>query len=220
MKGRGLVYLHGFASSPRSSKARYFADRAAEAGLQYICPDLNQPDFHSLTVTRMVEQADAAIDALDAPVALVGSSLGAFVALHVAARRLNRGDTRVGSLILLAPAFDLVPSLEQEFGADRMRQWEQTDRHEVFHYGDSIARDLGWTFMADARTYDAFAVVLSTPTLIFQGAQDEVVAPAAVRRWAAGRPSVTLTMLDDGHQLLDHLPMMWRETARLIEGDQ
>lgn len=218
MKGHGLVYLHGFASSPRSSKARYFAERAAEAGLAYHCPDLNQPDFHSLTITRMLDQADAAIDALEGQVALVGSSLGAFVALHAAARRLARGDTRVSSLIFLAPAFDLVPSLEEEFGPDRMRVWEHTDKHEVFHYGDSVARDLGWGFMADARRYDAFAVDVPTPTLILHGTRDEVVAPDGVRRWAATRPSVMLTMVEDGHQLLDHLPLMWRETARLVEG--
>lgn len=219
MKVRGLVYLHGFASSPRSSKARYFADRAAEAGLAFVCPDLNLPDFHSLTVTRMLDQADAAIDSLEAPVGLVGSSLGAFVALHAAARRMRRGDTRIGSLVFLAPAFDLVSSLDQEFGPERMRQWEQSDRHEVFHYGDAVARDLGWGFMADARKYDAFAVDVPVPTLIFQGTHDDVVAPEAVRRWAAGRPSVTLRMVDDSHQLLDHLAVIWRGTASLFESE-
>src|ERR1051325_9342323 len=88
---RSLVYLHGFASSPRSSKARLFAERAAAARIRFACPDLNEPDFRSLTVSRMMDEVDRTIDELpQGPVALVGSSLGAFVALHAAARRTQR----------------------------------------------------------------------------------------------------------------------------------
>ena len=42
---RQIVYLHGFASSARSSKAVWFAERAREAGVGFVCPDLNLPDF-------------------------------------------------------------------------------------------------------------------------------------------------------------------------------
>ena len=51
-----------------------------------------------------------------------------------------------------------MPSLEEEFGPDRMREWETSDRLDVFHYGENATRALGWGFMADARRYDAFAV--------------------------------------------------------------
>jgi hypothetical protein len=50
-----------------------------------------------------------------------------------------------------------------------MREWETSDRLDVFHYGENATRALGWGFMADARRYDAFAVPLQTPTLIYQG---------------------------------------------------
>jgi pimeloyl-ACP methyl ester carboxylesterase len=219
---RSLIYLHGFASSPRSSKARLFAARAASAGIPFTCPDLNEPEFRTLTVTRMIDQVGRAIDGLpDGPVALVGSSLGAFVALHAAARRALSGTVdRVDRLIFLAPALDLVPEFEREVGPERIREWEATDTYSVFHYADNRPRDLGWAFMADARGYDPSVVSLMIPTLIYQGRRDEVVAPAGVERWAASRPWVTLRLVDDGHQLLDHVEEMWREVRRFVEGDE
>jgi pimeloyl-ACP methyl ester carboxylesterase len=219
MSARGLVYLHGFASSPRSSKARFFEQRAAEAGIPFVCPDLNQPDFTSLTVTRMLDAVDTAIPTLGvSAVALVGSSLGAFVAIHAAARRASRVEAAVDvdRLVMLAPALHLVPGLERDFGPVRMAEWEATGRLPIFHYGDNAERELGWSFMADARRYDSAAVALDVPVLIYQGRHDEVVHAADVERWAEGRSGVTLRLVDDGHQLLGHLDEMWTEVQRFV----
>jgi pimeloyl-ACP methyl ester carboxylesterase len=152
-------------------------------------------------------------------VALVGSSLGAFVALHAAARRHARGALGpVDRLVLLAPALDLVRSLEEEFGPAKMAAWEHTGRLPVFHYGDDAMRELGWAFMPDARTYDSDAVPLDLPVLIYQGRRDEVVRPAGVERWAAARPGVVLRMVDDGHQLLAHVDTMWADVETFLGG--
>lgn len=219
---RAVLYLHGFASSPQSSKARYFSERAREAGLPFTCPDLNFPEFSTLTVTRMLDQVDAAIDAMPAgPVALVGSSLGGFVAVHAAARRAGRAGNPhpVDRLVLLAPAFDIVCGLEAEFGPVRMAEWERRGQLDVFHYGDNRMRQLDWGFMADARVYAPFGGDDRTPTLVFQGRGDEVVECAMVERYAASRPWVSLTVVDDGHQLLEHRDGIWRDTTRFIEAD-
>src|SRR5262245_40353862 len=95
-------YLHGFASSPLSSKAAFFRTRLAEHDVAVHVPDFNIPDFTTLTITRMVDQVGQAIDELprDSRILLIGSSLGAFVAVQVALRY----RTRIDRLVLLAPA--------------------------------------------------------------------------------------------------------------------
>ena len=45
-----VVYLHGFASSPQSSKARFFAGKFAEAGVAFEAPQLDQGEFRSLAL--------------------------------------------------------------------------------------------------------------------------------------------------------------------------
>jgi uncharacterized protein len=219
---RALVYLHGFASSPRSSKARYFGERAAAAGLAFAAPDLNLPEFRTMTVTRMLDRVDEALADLEGPVALVGSSLGAFVAVHAAARQLAKagGSTpRIDRLVLLAPALDLVPSLERELGDAAMSEWERSDSRPVFHFAENRPRELSWAFMADARRYDTDAIDLPIPVLVYQGTRDIVVSADAVRRWASGRPSVRLHLVNDDHQLLAHMDAMWHEMVRFLEVD-
>ena len=49
------IYLHGFASSPQSSKAIYLRDRFAEINLNLEVLDLNQGDFTHLTLTRQIQ---------------------------------------------------------------------------------------------------------------------------------------------------------------------
>jgi pimeloyl-ACP methyl ester carboxylesterase len=214
---RRLLYFHGFASSPRSSKARFFGDRARAAGMEFVCPDLNLPSFSALTVTRMIGVADTALDEAPGPVTLVGSSLGAFVALHAAARRASRQGTPapVDGVVLLAPALELAHALAEEFGPEKMAAWESTGVLPVFHYGDNAMKELGWSFMRDVRQYDTATADARVPTLIYQGSRDDVVSPAEVARWAAGRPNVALRMVEDGHQLLDHLETMWADVVRM-----
>ena len=73
-----VLYLHGFASSARSSKATFFGKKfLEEAGIRLETPDFNAPDFSTLTVTRMVDQVLGILDACpDEHAVLIGSSLG------------------------------------------------------------------------------------------------------------------------------------------------
>lgn len=213
---RSIFYLHGFASSPSSGKARFFADRLAELGLTLECPDLNLPHFATLTVTRMLDQLDAEIDRRTAgPVTLIGSSLGGFAAVHSAARRNGvAGQPRpVERLILLAPALDFPEGGTLEPIVD---DWRRAGRREVFHYGYGQPMDIGFGLYEDALQYNSHRVHLDTPILIFQGGRDQVVNPAAAVEFARCRPGVTLRLLDDDHQLQGHLPEMWRESASFL----
>ncbi len=207
-----VLYLHGFASSPKSTKAAWLAGRFLASGIVMQCPNLNTPRFESLTVTRMLEDVDRSIaNVPEAPVVLFGSSLGGLVAYHAAVRNL-----RVERLVLLAPALDSVASLRRGLGAEKVERWRHDGSLDVFHHGHKEQRRVGYQLVEDAERYDAFATPLDRPMLVFQGRHDESVSAAMVERFAATRPQVTLHLLDDDHQLISSLEFIWRESARFL----
>jgi pimeloyl-ACP methyl ester carboxylesterase len=221
-----LFYLHGFASGARSSKATFFRERLARLGMALHTPDFNEPDFETLTVTRMLDQLDAAIAALPpGPVALIGSSLGSFVAWHATARRAQHpgpadaADARthpITALVLLAPALEFGANRMRDLGEDGLARWKATNRLDVFHYGYAETRPLGYGLYEDAARYDSTRVQVATPALVFQGKQDALVDPAMVERFVSSRPSMTLQLLDDDHQLLASLEHIWKHTAAFL----
>src|SRR5207237_9379712 len=86
-----LFYLHGFASSSHSTKAASFRERLQARGVRVSIPDFNEPDFATLTMTRMLNQLDREIAADgDEPVVLMGSSLGGTLAILAASRFAER----------------------------------------------------------------------------------------------------------------------------------
>ena len=207
-----VVYLHGFASSARSTKATFFAEKLAAKGIEMSVPDLNQPDFSTLTVTRMLKQAGDAIDAADDPVALIGSSLGGFVAVQAAVEH----SARVQRIVLLAPALDFDGNRLSELGDRGLDEWKTSNRLDVFHYAYGRMMPVQYELYADARRYNAFDAALTQPVQVFQGRRDSSVDPDTVARWAAARPNVELHLLDDDHQLLGSLGEIWKEMERFL----
>jgi pimeloyl-ACP methyl ester carboxylesterase len=208
-----VIYLHGFASSPASTKAQVFRRELAGHGVGLTCPDFNEPSFETLTIAHMVDQACRAIDDAPAlPVALIGSSLGGLVAVHAAASR----PARVDRLVLLAPALDFGANRLRKLGPDGIEAWRRTGRLRVYHYGDKTERDVGFALYEDAVRHDASTLPLAVPALVFQGRRDESVDPAIVERWARARPLVELRLVDDGHMLVDSMPLIVEETMKFF----
>ncbi len=215
MCGMHVIYLHGFASSAHSTKGTFLAAKFRERGVTLHTPDFNEPDFSTLTVTRMVEQVERLIDGLpQGPVALIGSSLGGFVAVQVALRR------KVDYLVLLAPALDFSGTRLQTLGDRGLAEWETSGQLNVFHYGYGRMLPVHYGLYTDACGYDCVDAKLTMPILIFQGRRDTAVSPEMVERWAASRPNVELHMLDDDHQLGSSLEYIWAETRRFLNHQQ
>jgi len=213
-----VVYLHGFASSAKSTKAAFFAARLVEHGIPVHTPDFNEPDFSTLTITRMIRQVAELIGELPpGPITLIGSSLGAFVAVQTALAQAASGGRAIDRLVLLAPALDFSGNRTRDLGDRGLAEWESTGELNVFHYGYGRLIPVHYALYSDACGYDCVNAALAMPILIFQGKRDTAVDPASVESWARPRPNVELHLLDDDHQLGSSLDYMWREVRRFLD---
>ena len=208
-----VFYLHGFASSPKSTKVGYFTERFREHNVAVRCPDFNQPDFSTMTLTRMLEQLGAELaHAGAAPATLIGSSLGGTLAILSAAKFA----ARVERLVLMAPAVMFAKPGHHLLPPERVEEWRRRGSLPFFHYADNRELDLNFAFYEDSLRYDAFTAVFQQPTLIFQGFRDQSVDHRTVEAFARTRANVTLSLLDDDHQLIASLPRMWTDIRHFL----
>ncbi len=202
-----VLYLHGFASGPLSSKARYFRGRLEDAGLRVDVPEL-APDFEHLTITGQL----AVIQKLAAgePVSLMGSSMGGYLAALYAA-----SHAEVRRVVLLAPAFAIPTRWREWLGDDRLEEWRRTGTIEFFHYAENRPRPLHYGLLEDSAAYPDYPD-FRQPALIFHGAHDEAVPAACSQQFAATHPNASLEILDSGHELLNVLDYMHERIAPFL----
>ena len=208
-----ILYLHGFASSARSTKALYLAERFLSHGLTMQCPDFNEPDFATLTITRMLDQLAAELARCGRERAtLIGSSLGGALAILAA----SRFPDVVGRLVLLAPAVMFAKPGHHLLSTDRLEEWRRKGELPFFHYAANTQRSLKFAFYEDSLRYNPFDTVFEQPACIFQGQHDASVDPRTVEAFARVRPNASVTLLDDDHQLTKSLPRIWDGLAAFL----
>jgi len=206
-----FIYLHGFASSPGSRKARFFRERFQELGIGLEIPDLAQGDFRHLTLTAQLDVI--AQVSRNQPVSLIGSSMGGYLAALYAARH----PRDVEKLVLSAPAFSFSSRWPQLLGDQAMEQWKRTNTLKVFHYSEGREVELGYQLVEDAEQYEAYPDV-EQPVLIFHGRRDTVVPPEFSETFAERHPNARLRLLDSDHELTNVLDTMWMETEEFLFG--
>lgn len=120
LEGRSptIVWLGGYRSDMRGTKAQRLLAFAADRGLGYCRFDYSGHGesggrFEDGTIGGWTAEAAAVIAALgDGPVVLAGSSMGAWVALNLVCRAERYGiGRRVKGMLLLAPAPDFTERL-------------------------------------------------------------------------------------------------------------
>ena len=115
-----LLYLHGFRSSPQSSKARAVAQRVQQMhpGVTWWCPQLPPSPREAMALV-----AEGTAGWPQESMAVVGSSLGGFYATWVAARTGCRA-------VLLNPAVHPARDLQKHIGAQT--SWHDPQDHFFF----------------------------------------------------------------------------------------
>ncbi len=206
------LYLHGFASSPRSKKAQTLGKRFAQVGTPLQIPDLNQDNFTHLTLTRQIQQIGALLPPQAAPVTLIGSSLGGLVATWVAERH-----PQVQRLVLLAPAFGFLDHWLPRLGEAQVQHWRREGQMAIYHYGEEKPLPLDYGFIEDARQYREQELQRPLPTLILHGNADEVIPLQASIEFSRDRPWVQLIPLASDHALENVSDQIWQEICQFCE---
>ena len=203
--------MHGFGSGPSSHKARHLAARFAAAGAHLEVPDLTpgEDGFERSTPSSMLAEAERRLEGTAPPHAIVGSSLGGYLAAVAAGR-----DQGIERLVLLAPAFRLFERWDARLGAGEREEWRERGR-EVFHFASGRLRRLGWQFHEDARRFPPFPEV-RIPTLCIAGRRDEAVPPEDVAAFVERTPLARLVLVDDTHELAGSLDLIFEEALAFL----
>jgi pimeloyl-ACP methyl ester carboxylesterase len=168
----GVIWLGGFASDMTGTKASFLADWAAKSGraftrFDYSGHGASEGAFEDCTIGDWRRDALAVLDgATRGPQILVGSSMGAWIALHAALDR----PARVKALILIAPAVDMTEALIlPRFDAEKRAQLER-DGRVVLGPETFITRQL----VEDGRKHLLLGapIPVPVPVRILQGMQD------------------------------------------------
>ena len=189
----GILYLHGFASSPLSSKAQHIGHALRQEGWQVRIPDQNEDSFEHLTLSRALRLARRHI--FDRTL-VVGSSMGGYLAT----RLKTEAPERIVALVLMAPAFNIAERLLNKY-APSIDEWRQKGRIFVEHYGFKSQQAIRYDFIQDAQTHPGM-LPIPGPAYVLAGAKDEVV-PLDVIETAVrlSKSDVILDVVDDDHSL-------------------
>ncbi|MAT43433.1 MAG: hypothetical protein CL609_13940 [Anaerolineaceae bacterium] len=204
-----VIYLHGFASSAKNSKAEWLQKKnELDPTVNFYAFDFNptQQDFSYMTITGMINRLRQYI--LDFEIRqplLVGSSLGGLVALHYA--RLFDGIPHV---LLLAPALRFNFANRKE-----AKKSQEKGYREVFHYAFNQNLPLYQSFSIDARQYKDY-IQPPVPVTILHGRQDDVVPFRSSRFYVKKYPNqVTLVEVDSDHRMGDQVDLIWSWIKKL-----
>jgi pimeloyl-ACP methyl ester carboxylesterase len=197
--GPRWLYLHGFASSPESAKARVLAEHYAALGIELERLDLRRPSLEHLRLSAIVEHVTARIGGERDRAVLFGSSLGGLAACRTAER-----DARVCALVLLAPAFGLARAWRQRLGDEGWNAWRTRGWIETLDHATGATARVDHGFVQELESVDAqdggFPDV-RVPTLVVHGVRDDTVSVDRSRTFARGKRHVRLVEVDDGHEL-------------------
>ena len=213
-----IIYCGGYHSDMTGSKASALATWCNNAGRAYIRFDyqghgVSSGDFKDGTIGLWRDDALSILDQIaTGPVVLVGSSMGAWIALLLALVR----PARVSALVLVAPAVDFAIELMwYKFDAETRRELEDEG---VWHRPSEFADEaypVTMQLIEESRSHLLLGAPIAFTGLvhILHGLADEVVPLEHVMRTVEAITSedLTITLIKGG----DHRLSTEADLARL-----
>ncbi len=200
-----LLYLHGFRSSPQSSKAKLMAEKVRlanrrQAGIEWHCPQLPASPAQAFElIWQWVASPEAVLNR--EPLAVIGSSLGGYYAAALTERLLRAGI--YARCVLLNPAPHPARDLAAHIG--NQKNWHDE--------GDFV-----FTQQHVDQLKVIHAEVFTRPerymAIIAKG--DEVLKwREMVKRFPAG----TMRLLEGGNHAISDFEMYADEVLAFCQGD-
>ena len=216
------VFLHGFRSQCDGEKSRRLSETAGRNGYGWLRFDqrgsgASSGEFRRFTLSGAIEDTRRILESLgDPPCVLVGSSLGALIALHVAATQKHR----IEGLILIAPALRFTQRyIHDQLSDAQLDGWRRRGyRWFPDLYAGGCFR-LDYSFCADALEYAEPPARLSRPVRVIHGTRDELLPLKDTRDWLAGLdcPAGALEIVEGGdHRLTERSDVIARLTETLF----
>lgn len=236
VRGRAptVVWLGGFRSDMRGTKAERLSDMAERDGVSFLRFDYSGHGesggrFEDGTISSWTRDAEHAIDTLapGGPLILVGSSMGAWIALRLAMARVGQPG-RVAGLVLLAPAPDFTSRLLEP----RLTEAQRAEIDANGFLAEPSPYDPRPTVYTRALIEDGRAQSVMTgpirtgcPVHIIQGMADPDVPHTHALELLTCLPGegVALTLVPGGDHRLsreDDLRRLERAVAEMIEAGQ
>lgn len=229
----GLVWLGGFRSDMRGTKAEHLDAWAANSGHAFLRFDYSGHgesggSFQAGTITRWTDEALAVLDAFSqGPQILVGSSMGGWIALRVAQRLQAAGQGgRVAGLVLLAPAPDFtIDLLEPKLTRRQKADLEEKGQFEVVSQYSTEPYVYTRALFEDGLANRVLDGMIDThcPIHIIQGMADPDVPHTHALKLVEHLPAddVTLSLVRDGDHRLSRpqdLDLLERAVTTMIAG--
>lgn len=209
-----LVFLHGFRSVHNGTKANALAAYAAQHRFGFLSFDLighgvSDGGFEQFRVSEAIHDAAGAIQAArrtGQAVVIIGSSMGGWIGLEIARRRL----VDVAGLMLIAPAVYALQQILADMDAAKKRDLARKGYVEAEdRYAKGRRYRLTQAFFDDAAAQapPAERLNIPCPVRIVHGAADECVPLAHAEALSANIPHGRLHVIEGGdHRLSAHMP--------------
>lgn len=230
--GPGFVWLGGFRSDMAGTKAEAMVEQAEKLNCDSLRFDYSghgesEGEFTEGTISRWADESLSIIRAHSkGPQILVGSSMGAWIAIRVAQRLAELGEgNRNHSLLLVAPAPDFTTKLmEPAFSDEQLRTLrEKGFIEEPSEYSDEpniITKKL----IDDGRNNQVMdaELKLGVPVHILQGMQDPDVPYTHAMELVEclAQDDVVMTLVKDGDHRLSRdqdIELLCRTMGGLVE---
>ena len=221
-EGPTVVWLGGFRSDMLSTKASVLDSWAQRQNRSFLRFDYSSNgespgDFDKACLSHWIEEAVAIVETLTrGPVILIGSSMGGWIALHVAKALQNQPDLRLKGLVLIAPAVDFTEELMWDLFSEPVKQ-AILDQGFYMHQSEYGAYPITRLLIEDGRKHRLFGAEINPqcPVHILQGMQDDPVPWQHALRLVDHLPQdeVLLTLIKDG----DHRLSRDQDLQLLIE---